>query len=199
MFLKKFETLMHYSLPTIINYHYLAYPLMPAEPLISSLPPKIPRLQVIALMKIVDSYTTLKTSDIEIIEKKLGITLPKDYRKFLLQNNGGKPIPDAVKLEGEYFDYVACFYGIRSSNYSDDLFRNVREYDGYIPPHYLPIGESPGGDIYCLSLIAEELGAVYYWDHELANYEGDPWEENMIKLAPALTEFLAGLYHEQNT
>ena len=150
-------------------------------------------------MEIVDSYTPLNESDIGRIEERLELTLPKEYREFLLKNNGGKPIPDTVKYEGEYFDYVSFFYAARFNTYGDDLFRNVEEYNEYILPHYLLFGESPGGDVYCLSLKAEDLGAVYYWDHEMANYDGEPWEENMIKLAPSLNEFLAGLYSEENT
>ena len=145
-------------------------------------------------MDIVNSYSPLNPGDIDRIENRLGFNLPREYREFLLRNNGGKPISDAVKHEGEYFDYVACFYGVRFNTYSDDLFRNLEEYRDYILPHYLPIGDSPGGDVYCLSLKDSDSGAVYYWDHEMANYGGEPWEDNMIRLAGSLTEFLAGLY-----
>ena len=147
-------------------------------------------------MVITGSYTPLNEADIKNIEAKLDLSLPLEYQEFLLKNNGGKPSPDAVKYEGEYFDFVSCFYGARFNTYSDDIFRNREEYKEYILPHYLAIGDSPGGDIYCLSLKEQDYGAVYYWDHELANYDGEPWEENMVKLANSLTEFLAGLYSE---
>ena len=150
-------------------------------------------------MKIVDSYSPLDMEDIRRVEGKLGFNIPEEYRDFLLRNNGGKPIPNAVKYEGEYFDYVACFYGARFNTYADDIFRNVEEYNEYILPHYLPIADSPSGNVYCLSLKSTDFGAVYCWDHETANYGGEPWEENMIKLAGSLNEFFAGLYNEQST
>ncbi len=31
----------------------------------------------------------------------------------------------------------------------------------------------------------------------MANYDGDPWEENMVKLAGSLNVFLAGLYEQE--
>jgi len=147
-------------------------------------------------MKIVESYKRLSGSDIARIEEKLKVKLPEEYREFLLKYNGGKPIPDAVRHEGEYLDFVAFFYAARFNIYADDLLRNVEEYSEYILDHYLPFAESPGGDVYCLSLKPDEHGSVYYWDHEMANYDGEPWEENMIKLARSFDEFLAGLYTE---
>ena len=136
----------------------------------------------------------MKEREIPLIEKRLGFKLPSQYREFLLKNNGGTPRPDTVPYEGEYFDYVALFYAIRNNAYSNDLFRNIEEYKKYILSHYLPIAESPGGDVYCISLKSEDYGSIYYWDHEEANYDGDPWEENMIKLANSLTDFLESLY-----
>ncbi len=148
-------------------------------------------------MEIIESYTPLNDKDIERIEKRLKVKLPNEYREFLLKSNGGKPVPDTVKHDGEYFDYVSYFYGARFNTYADDLFRNVEEYSEYILPHYLPIADSPGGDVYCLSLKPEDYGSIYYWDHEMANYDGDPWEENMVKLAGSLNVFLAGLYEQE--
>ncbi len=139
----------------------------------------------------------LTQRELEIVESRLGHSLPSEYRDFLKTVNGGIPIPDTVKYEGEYFDYVGALFAVRNNMYSNDLFRNIEEYDEYILKHYLPIGNSPGGDIYCLSLRPEEFGAVYYWDHEEANYEGEPWEENMIKLSPSFNQFISNLYENK--
>ena len=138
--------------------------------------------------------TPLKDREIPVIEKRLGFKLPEQYKAFLLKNNGGTPSPDTVPYNGEYFDYVSLFYAVRTNAYSNDLFRNIEEYKEYILDHYLPIAESPGGDVYCISLKTDDYGAIYCWDHEEANYGGEPWEENMIKLANSLNEFLESLY-----
>lgn len=148
-------------------------------------------------VEIKDQEESLSESAIPAIEKRLGFSLPNEYRDFLKISNGGSPVPDAVKYEGEYFDYVSMFYSVRRNAYSNDLFRNIEEYRELIPSHYLPIGESPGGDVFCLSLKNEDYGAVYYWNHEEANYDGEPWEMNMIKLAASFNEFLDSLYEEK--
>lgn len=143
-----------------------------------------------------ESAVPLNENDIERIEKEIGIKLPPEFQSFLLKYNGGKPKPDAVRYSGDYFDFVAFFYGERFRSYASDLIPSVAFYKELIPNHYLPIGESPGGDVYCLSLKNEDYGSVYYWDHEIANYDGEPWEENLIKLSISLSEFIDDLYEE---
>ena len=147
-------------------------------------------------MQIFESHSSLNEKDLDQFEEKQTIRLPLEYRKFLLKTNGGKPLPCDVKYEAEYFNNVSFFYGIRSDMYSDDLSRIMEQYKNLILPHYLPIAESAGGDLYCLRINVENYAAVYLWDHETANYSGEPYEENMTKLASSLTEFLAGLYQE---
>ncbi len=149
------------------------------------------------MTEIVDSQLPLTVKEVEDVELKLGYELPSEYRIFLQKTNGGIPKPDAVKHEGEYWDYVAYFYAVRNGLYADDLFRNLEEYREMVPSHYLPIGESPGGNLYCLSLKNKDFGAVYFWDHDEANYDGEPWEENMTLLAKSLSEFTEGLYVEK--
>ena len=146
--------------------------------------------------EITESAVALNEKDIERIEAEIGLNLPVVYREFLLRHNGGKPKPDAVRYNGDYFDYVGFFYSEQFRSYASDLIRSIASYKELIPSHYFPIGESPGGDVYCLSLKKEDYGSVYYWDHEIANYDGEPWEENMIKLANTLSEFIEGLYEE---
>ncbi|MDT4329063.1 SMI1/KNR4 family protein [Methylomonas sp. MED-D] len=146
--------------------------------------------------EIIESAVPLSESDIERIEERIGIKLPSELKMFLLKSNGGKPKPDTVCFEGEYFDSVAFFYGEEFRSYVSDLILSTENYRDLIPGHYLPFGESPGGNVYCLSLKDEDYGAVYYWDHEMANYDGEPWEENMTKLSNALSEFIDGLHEE---
>lgn len=147
-------------------------------------------------MQIFESHSNLNEKDLDQFEAKQAIRLPVEYRKFLLNSNGGKPFLGDVKHDAEYFNNVSLFYGIRSDMYSDDLSRIMEEYKGLILPHYLPFAESAGGDLYCLCINVENHAAIYIWDHETANYNGEPYEENMTKLASSLTEFLAGLYQE---
>lgn len=148
------------------------------------------------MTKISESQPSLTEKEVENVVKKLAFEIPIEYREFLQQTNGGIPVPDAVKHEGKYWDNVSCFYSVRNNLCSDDLFRNIEEYKEMLPSHYLPIGESPGGNLYCLSLRSEDFGSVYFWDHDEANYDGEPWEENMTLLASSLPVFINSLYIE---
>ncbi len=149
------------------------------------------------MTEFIGTQKPLTDGELDVVESRLGFSLPYDYREFLKSVNGGKPILDTVELNGEYFDYVGELFSVRNNMYSNDIFRNIEEYRGYLLEHYLPIGNSPGGDIYCISTKQEEFGAVYYWDHEEANYDGEPWEDNMIKLSSSFSEFVDNLYSEK--
>jgi hypothetical protein len=144
-------------------------------------------------MEFLESYDAISQRDLEKVEGEVGYQLPQEYKLFLLKHNGGRPILDGVRHENEHFDYVGYFYAIRGEMYHDDLARQIIEHKDMIPEGYLPIGESPGGDVFCISLKEPTKGAVFHWDHEQANYDGEPWEYNMTKLASSLTEFLEGL------
>ena len=139
----------------------------------------------------------ISKSEIGLVEKRLGFDIPPEYKIFLLKTNGGIPYPGSVKYDGEYYDCVAYFYSAGNDNSSNDLFRNLEEYRGVVPSHYLAIAESPGGNLYCLSLKNEDYGSVYFWEHDEANYDGETREENMILLAPSLTKFIDELYEEK--
>lgn len=148
---------------------------------------------------IIDSERTLDISEISEIERIIGIKLPKEYSEFLLKFNGGKPIRNCFVLDSEDYKEVSHFYSERFSIYSGDLIKSINKYTDQIPSHYLPVAESPNGDVFCISLKKIDFGSVYIWDHEMANYDGKPWEENMLKLAETLSIFLESLVNDIDT
>ncbi len=144
-------------------------------------------------MEFVESNNPINENDLRIVEDKIGYHLPEEYKTFLLKYNGGRPSVDGVRHNDQHFDYVGYFYAIRGEMYHDDLVRQIKEYKDMIPEGYLPIGESPGGDVFCISFKEPTKGALFHWDHEEANYDGEPWEHNMTNLSSSLNEFLEGL------
>ena len=144
-------------------------------------------------MEVLDSRRSINLHDLTKVEDEIGYKLPCEYKTFLLRHNGGRPVLDGVKHKNEHFDYVGYFYAILDDTYHDDLLRQIKEHKGMIPQGYLPFGESPGGDVFCLSLREYELGSIYHWDHEEANYDGEPWEYNMTKLSASLNQFISEL------
>lgn len=148
-------------------------------------------------MKISESYSNIRVEDIERVELACNINLPLEYREFLLKHNGGNPEHHDYKLAGEFAGDFSHFYGIRVYPASSDLQTLYEEYQELIPSGYFPIGESYGGDVLCICLKESELGSIYIWDHETAIYDGEPWFENMSKLASDLKSFLSMLYTEE--
>lgn len=109
--------------------------------------------------------------DVLDLERRLGRELPREYRGFLLQHNGGKPhsrVFDMPMLND--VDEIGYLYGINVSQYYD-LSYMLEIYQGRIPDTLLPVADDPGGNQICISLGKDDLGAIYFWDHEL-EFEG---------------------------
>lgn len=137
------------------------------------------------------------TSDARIseIEKELGISLPLQYRNFLLRYNGGHPIPDGfVFKEAPYGDScVAWFLAIDSelSNFVE-TFECMRD---RMPRELIPIADDPGGNQICIAVAGPNTGAVYFWDHEHEVDEGDvPTYQNISLIANSFDEFIDSLH-----
>lgn len=47
------------------------------------------------------SYKPLVSQDIEAFENEYGINLPENYKRFLLLNNGGKPVKEDLRQQME--------------------------------------------------------------------------------------------------
>jgi hypothetical protein len=149
-------------------------------------------------MQLTDSYRATNQEELSQIESYFNINLPIAYKEFLLKNNGGSPTLHDYKIGGEYFDDVGWFFCIRNSETTHDLKTENVEMENRIPNHYFCIAISFGGNIICLSLKEKEYGFVYRWDHEIENYDGNPWEDNMLAVAASLPDFLDMLYSETN-
>lgn len=69
------------------------------------------------------------TDELEVaaLEGELGAKLPSDYRQFLIEKNGGKPVPNVVDVEGlpgSPTD-VQVFFGIGRNTQSSELNWNL--------------------------------------------------------------------------
>ena len=147
-------------------------------------------------MEVSKSYKPITEADILSLEKDFNIILPVEYKNFLMENNGGEPQSHDYQVNGEYFDDIGWFFGIREYPATHDLKTENIESQNAIPPHYFCIGVSYGGNLICLSLKEEEFGSIYRWDHETANYDGEPWEDNMTKICDSIGQFIEMLYRE---
>ncbi len=167
------------------------------------------------MTRIADPLPAGSTSGEQIaaFEKHIGHQLPAAYRQFLLQHNGGRPVPDAYMLRsdrGEEEDIVMCFFPLRESDLGhvqvedledlrtwplvcawDDLQSDlVNLYETELDPPLLPIATDGSSNYISLVLTGDTAGAVVFLDHETAE---------MWALAPTFPAFLDSLRPRQRT
>ncbi|WP_437494839.1 SMI1/KNR4 family protein [Sorangium sp. So ce1014] len=105
-------------------------------------------------------------ADISKFEQRIGAILPEQYRRFLLEFNGGIPTPGTVDVEGlpGASTDVQVFFGIGSSIESSDLNWNLTTLAERLEDELLPIAIDSGGNVFCLVLQGDDRGAVVCCD-----------------------------------
>jgi hypothetical protein len=105
------------------------------------------------------------------IETDLGAPLPGDYRTFVQRYGfstfGGMAL--FQPLEGPRA-YVSHFYGAKIAGHAS-LQTVIERYAGRMPDSVIPIADDGGGNQICLGIKGNELGKLYYWDHN------NEWDE----------------------
>ena len=63
-----------------------------------------------------------------------------------------------------------------------------------LPSSFVPIATDPGGNQICICTAGEDLGKVFFWDHEREQEEGvAPTYDNVLLVSNSFHEFLASL------
>jgi hypothetical protein len=147
-------------------------------------------------------------------EAQLGHTLPDDYRRFLLECNGGAPegqvfvlgslvLPELLGLRAELGKSVEFDDVNPEDLWELDLEEAQRLYwkEGWGSGELIVIGWERFGGCFCLGIEGGYRGKVYFLDPYQKAKKGDPeakkgdpafwWRRRM--LAASFTEFLAGL------
>jgi hypothetical protein len=111
---------------------------------------------------------SLTDADAAALEARLGKRLPASYRRFLLANNGGIPVPNTADVPGLHQSPtdVQELFGLGLEIGSSCIDWNIETFVGRLDPHLLPVGRDSGGNVFCLSLRAADEGAVIYCDLE---------------------------------
>jgi len=147
------------------------------------------------VIKIVDPHRPTSNQEIDLFEKDLNIKLPTEYRNWLLKFNGGSPRPRVFefRLDGEEASScVAWFYAIDEGRINN-LRKTIEVFklnDVRMPVDLLPIACDPGGNQICLGYQGDNLGKVFFWDHE---QECGGEYDNCYLIANSFNEFLANL------
>lgn len=132
-------------------------------------------------MNFYDSGDILTGDMIAQFENDLNLSLPSDYKSFMLKVNGGTPEDDWMfsfvdvangELNNSDLRELFVFYNEVNDNY-DDIIRIYKSMvsEKLISHLYFPIGDDSGGNPICINLSDDEYGAVFYCDHELEDAE----------------------------
>ena len=106
---------------------------------------------------------------VEFCQRKK-LKFPQQFTRFLSQYNDGELGVNIV--EGFNECCVRYFYGTTSESYSN--IEDVYEcFKGRMPNNCIPIAESEGGNLVCISLDSKTYGKLYFWDHETMDVDED--------------------------
>lgn len=135
--------------------------------------------------------------DISDFERDIKCVLPSDYKKFLMEYNGGQPHPDSFRYFSDRNDAssVDRFLSLGKEKNSN-LLKYYNNYKGRIPFSFIPIAHDAGGNLVIMELKANE-NKIYFWDHELEADEGDaPDISNVYLINQSFSDFIDNLYEE---
>lgn len=124
------------------------------------------------------------------LETRLHITLPADYRSFLLEHNGGRPVPPSTCMVCDVNEAVLVdmLFGLDNGEPDLDIRTWTERYGpDEVPPGMLVIGVV--GDLRFVLGVCSSRPGVYCWDRmgELGV------EGTLYPIAATFQEFLASL------
>src|SRR5207302_1004740 len=98
-------------------------------------------------------------------EARHSLSLPDDYRRFLLHHNGGVPQPSRVHIPQLKTDVLVDVLFALTSQRGLGLDGWIAEFGDEMPTGFLIIAGDPGGAFFILGTKEQENG-VYFWDHQ---------------------------------
>ena len=116
-------------------------------------------------MKKIEKYTQGNISNIDKIEKILNIKLPKDYKDFLIENNGAD-VEDGLFYVKEIDQTIPMgfFYGVDIAEGYSDIIEINKEYADDILKNSILIG-SDEGEGWILLICDGKNDGIWYYDH----------------------------------
>lgn len=135
-----------------------------------------------------NKFGRVQISDINQFETHNNISLPNDYKDFLIRNNGGRPNPNLVPSVKSDVQWI---YGMVDEPYYASIFQHIDMFHKRIPSWYFPIANDTGGNLYLMSLYHENHGLIAFWRHEEeTDGDADQYFDNMSIVANSFTDFL---------
>lgn len=132
-------------------------------------------------MKFLYSKQKLTIEELIFFEKEINLKLPQDYKKLILEYNGGTPEKEYFRGKWVIFDSIK--YG------KNPIEDNLKSFKSILPKKLYPFGHDPGGWLFCLDLNeGEDYGKVYFY-----RMDENTAEDSKEFLANSFQEFLENL------
>jgi hypothetical protein len=158
-------------------------------------------LNSIILVTFSNTEPLINIEEVLEVEKYIGLNFPKEYVDHILLYNGGQCDPNVFKFNEKGVLTESCidwFLAIYEGEY-DNLKNYIDTYkleEKRLPYQMIPIAHDPGGNLICISCIGQDVGFVYFWDHENeVNYKvsDDSNYSNLFLIAESFNEFISNL------
>ncbi len=139
-------------------------------------------------------YGTLSKNELEHFEEMFNVSLPDDYRDFLLKNNGGQPTPSFFWIQPNIDgSSVLHFFGLNDGPKHLSLLTYFGELRSNFPFTLLPICDDGLGNFLCLGISSNNHGEVFFLDHDVYPFNNQDSNKGIIKIANSFSEFLDSL------
>ncbi len=146
--------------------------------------------------------------DVTALEARLGHRLPSDYRRFLLQTNGGRP--GSAAGVGRPRAYAVLVPGWRQKGFLINDFLSIHAgslndlWDSYeilrnrIPEGTIPVAIDPAGNHVLLATSGDRAGHVFLWDHEVQSGDPDFDHPCIVPIADSFSELINKKLHDES-
>jgi hypothetical protein len=135
-------------------------------------------------------------SDVDGFEQRFGVVLPRDYRAFLLEVNGGRTAETHCEFDR------GTLNGLFSLNDPDES-RDLAGWNELVrkdlkTPDIITVGADDGGGQILLAVSGEHSGEIWFQVHDERPWDANPrvlWHDrrDVRKLADSFTAFMSSL------
>ena len=151
------------------------------------------------------SFVRDPTAQIEAWESREGLSLPADYRRFLLRYNGGHVYQRLFRTPAALVGMLGPYEptsDVTQVNPIYDWATVERHWTGEVygqgvPPGHLVVAATPGAIQVLLALTPENWGRIFSWIHS-ADAWGSDRNTEIWPLAGSFSHFLDSLFDDEN-
>lgn len=124
------------------------------------------------------------------------ISLPKEYRNFLLENNGGEPVPGFEFFwikKGKDGSSVHQYFGLHNGPIHLQLNTYMDQSIFGFPRSLLPVADDGMGNFICVGIQENNYGKVYFLDHDLFPFQSNENAPGITQLSSSFSSFINAL------